>query len=124
MARKIDYENLTVEDLQYLADRQWLVAEGDHLGHETSKAVAAWREDGTVPEAAGGDDDNDGDEGIEYKDATNEQLKAELKSRGLEVSGKKDELIARLEADDAANADDDDEEADADADEEDDIPEE
>lgn len=121
MARKIDYQNLTEDDLQYLADRQWLIAEGDYLGHKTSETVDAWRADGSLPAPADGDDDGD-DDGIEYKDATNAQLKAELESRGLETTGKKDELIARLEANDAEQADDD-EDDDEEDDEADEIPE-
>jgi SAP domain len=39
-----------------------------------------------------------------YEANTVEELKEELKSRGLHTSGNKDELITRLEADDAAEA--------------------
>lgn len=97
MARSIDYTNLSAEDLRYLSDRQWLIAEGDYQGFETSAAVAAWREDGTVPDQGEIEGEEDG---IAYGEATKAQLQEELKSRGLEVSGTKDELIARLEADD------------------------
>ena len=37
----------------------------------------------------------------EYKGFTNDELSAELESRGLHTSGNKDELVTRLEADDA-----------------------
>lgn len=37
----------------------------------------------------------------DYQDWTKAELSAELESRGLPKSGTKDELIARLEADDA-----------------------
>lgn len=111
MARKIDYANLNADDLQYLADRQWLIAEGDYQGFETSKQVAAFHADGSVPEGSEGEDD-----GIEYKDARVADLKAELESRGLPTDGKKEELIARLEADDEEeDEEDDDEEEDPDA---------
>lgn len=98
MARKIDYANLNEDDLQYLSDRQWLIVEGDYQGHETSKAVNAWRENGTVPDSE--TDDEDGETGVEYKDAKVADLRAELVERGLPADGKKEELIARLEADD------------------------
>jgi hypothetical protein len=101
MARSIDFTNLDEDDLRYLADRQWLVNEGDAQGHETSKAVAAWREDGTVPEPAEDDDED----GIEYSEATVDQLRAELERRELDTTGKKAELIARLEADDEEDDD-------------------
>lgn len=38
-----------------------------------------------------------------YSDQTNDELRAELEERGLKVSGTKDELVERLEADDAAS---------------------
>lgn len=111
MARKIDYAALDADDLQYLADRNWLIAEGDYQGFETSAAVAAWRADGTVPEPApADDDDDDDDEGIEYKDAKVAELRAELERRELPTDGKKDELVARLEAHDAESEDDEDDE--------------
>lgn len=40
-----------------------------------------------------------------YNDQTNDELRAELEERGLKVSGTKDELVERLEADDAASGD-------------------
>lgn len=115
MARTIDYKSLSADDLAYLADRTWLIAEGDNQGFETSKAVAHWRETGEAPETDGeGEGEGGEDDGIEYKDATVDQLKAELENRGLETTGKKADLVARLEANDAESADED---------EEDDIPE-
>lgn len=40
----------------------------------------------------------------EDKDMTADALREELKSRGLDTSGKKPDLVARLRADDAAKA--------------------
>lgn len=40
--------------------------------------------------------------GAGYADMTKDELAAELESRGLAKSGNKDELVARLEEDDAA----------------------
>lgn len=98
MARKIDFENLTDEDLRYVSDRGWLVAEGDYLGHDVSGQVAAWRAGEVTDEEL--EEEDDEQDVIEYKDATVDQLKAELTARGLDTDGKKADLIARLEAND------------------------
>lgn len=42
----------------------------------------------------------------DYEEMTNDELREELESRELKTSGNKDELIERLEADDAAVDDD------------------
>lgn len=112
MARKIDYNNLTADDLEYMSTRGWLVAEGDYQGFKTSETLAAWREDGTVPDAPA---DEDEDEGIAYADAKVAELRAELEARSLPTEGTKAELIARLEANDAETADEEDDEEEADA---------
>lgn len=49
------------------------------------------------PEGAGVQSDEEG-----YPSWTNAELSAELEARGLPKSGNKEELIARLEEDDAA----------------------
>jgi hypothetical protein len=46
-------------------------------------------------------DSDDEDEVEDYSEMTNEALRAELSTRGLDVTGKKSELIKRLEEDDA-----------------------
>lgn len=100
MARKIDYANLNADDLQYIADRQWLAVEGDYQGFKTTETLNRWRETGEVP-----DFDTDGDagedEGIEYKDASLKDLQAEAERRELPKSGTKQDIIDRLEAYDA-----------------------
>ena len=53
----------------------------------------------TDPDAPVVVDDED-----DYSKWTNEVLRTELGARGLDTEGKKAELVARLEADDAANA--------------------
>lgn len=53
----------------------------------------------TDPEAAAEVAEDDS-----YATWTNEVLRTELSARGLETEGKKAELVARLEADDAENA--------------------
>ena len=56
-----------------------------------------------------GDDDEDGeeedDEAVPYEEQSNDDLRAELSRRGLSVSGKKEELIQRLEEDDESDED-------------------
>jgi hypothetical protein len=63
----------------------------------------------TNPNAWGGDEDSDGGKG--YGDMSPDELKAEAEKRELEVTGtgangnvKKSDLVAALEADDAASA--------------------
>lgn len=102
MARNINYGNLDADDLEYLSTRTWLIAEGDYQGHDTTAAVEAWRADGTVPEP------DEGETTVEYKDAKVADLRAELEERGLPTDGKKEDLIARLEADDEEEDEEDD----------------
>jgi hypothetical protein len=56
------------------------------------------------------DSDYSDDMDESYEDMTNDDLRAELEKRGLPKSGNKDELVARLEEDDASDEDEDDEE--------------
>ena len=51
-------------------------------------------------------DDGDDEEDVGYDDMTNADLKELLKARELPVSGNHDELVARLDADDAEGNDD------------------
>lgn len=99
MARTVDFENLTDDDLQYLSTRTWLISDAELNGYEgVNDAVAAF--------LAGEREEEQ--ETITYKQAKVEELRAELERRGLDATGKKDELIARLEADDLARADEED----------------
>lgn len=52
------------------------------------------------PEEAEEEEDEDEEEEVDYSDMSPEELKAELKDRGLKTAGKKAVLIARLEKDD------------------------
>ncbi len=64
--------------------------------------------DGEQAEETGAEQATDGDVGsevVDYNDFHVEDLKSELSGRGLPVSGKKDELVARLTEDDKARAD-------------------
>lgn len=42
---------------------------------------------------------------MSYEDQTNDDLRTELERRGLSTAGNKDDLVARLEVDDAESAD-------------------
>lgn len=55
------------------------------------------------------DEDDEDEEEMDYEFMSNDDLRAELARRDLSVSGKKEDLIARLEADDASEEDDEDE---------------
>lgn len=99
MARKIDFENLSNEDLLYLSTREWLVQEAEFLGIEGVRERVNAALSGEVQEEE--EEEEDGEEEIpDYEAWKVEDLKAELKNRELDDSGKKPQLIARLVADD------------------------
>lgn len=99
MARTVDFENLSADDLQYLSERTWLISDAELNGYEgVRSAVDAY--------IAGEHEDEE--ETITYQQAKVEELRAELERRGLDTDGKKAELVERLEADDLARADEDD----------------
>lgn len=110
MAREIDYSKpLTDDDLQYLAQRPWLVDAAERQGVEgvrelVKSSVEVSDEGGTfvaVGSIAGNDTPDVTDN---YEDMTNEELSAELERRDLAKSGNKAELIDRLRENDAAGA--------------------
>lgn len=107
MARKLDFDNLSDDDFQYLSERTWLISDQVLSGNTgLPQQLAEWRSGAAAAEDEG--------ETITYAQAKVEQLRAELERRGLDTAGKKDVLIARLEEDDA----------DEDEEEDDNIPEE
>ena len=94
MSREIDVDNFTSEDEAYMRDRPWLIAEFEFNNQDITfdEFVAG----------VGVEDEEDEDEDEEdYNSLTKDDLVKLLKERGLEVSGKKDELVARLEENDA-----------------------
>lgn len=98
MARTVDFENPSDDDLQYLSERTWLITDAELSGHEgVQDAVDAY--------LAG---EREEEEVITYKQGKVEELRAELERRNLDTAGKKDDLIARLEADDLAREDEED----------------
>jgi hypothetical protein len=64
-----------------------------------AQRLHAYTDDG---DSAGGDGE------VAYEDKTNDELRDELEKRGLSKSGNKQELINRLEEDDASEDDEDD----------------
>ena len=125
MARDIDFDNLTDDDMPYLQARHFLVEEAELLGHEgVREKVDAWTP-GETPEADARQDvrpapqttgdadlpttpqtpDEEEEEEVDYSEASKDELVAEAKRRELPASGTKDEIIARLEAYDAEHAD-------------------
>lgn len=103
MARTVDFENLSDDDLQYLSERTWLISDAELTGHKGVKsAVAAY----VAGERAAAEEETH--EVISYAEGKVEELRAELERRGLDTSGKKTELIGRLEEDDLAHEDEDD----------------
>jgi hypothetical protein len=119
MARTIDWsQELSEEEVQYLVQRPWLAQQARVQGHELpdlyyelskTKAPAHTQPqplvdlDDQEPDPTGPNldaEDEEEDDEVAYGDLTVEQLKEELHTRELPVSGNKDELIARLEADD------------------------
>lgn len=107
MARTVDFENLSDDDLQYLSERTWLISDAElngHTGVRTAVHAFLAGERQAANEEAG--------EVIQYKDGTVAELRAELERRGLDTTGKKPELVARLEDDDLAADEEDDEEDD------------
>ena len=90
MSREIDVDNFTTEDEAYMRDRPWLIAEFEFNNPDI-----------TFDEFVAGVGAEEEDEDEDYNSLTKDDLVKLLKERGLEVSGKKDELVARLEENDA-----------------------
>lgn len=97
MARDIDPENMSSDDVEYVKQRPWLVREFEMQGYTL--------------EVNGEGSNDDEDEG--YSDWSVKELKAEIDSRNEdrdeddqivpEEPGNKAELVAALEADDEAS---------------------
>jgi hypothetical protein len=123
MTKEINYKKLTDADRQYLQDRPWLRQSDDAEPIEAPEEPVVAPEpeestveptegestdqDGSEPVVEGSEDDDDvieeeGDEdgGTDYSHLTVPELKEACRSRDLAVGGTKDELIARLQADD------------------------
>lgn len=94
MAKHIDMDNLTVDDLHYLAQRSWLVNEAEAAGYENIRSLVANRDN--IVESDLESEEEELDEEIDYNDLKVEELKAELEKRELPTDGKKPELVARL----------------------------
>lgn len=127
MSKKIDFSKpLSEEDEAYVAERPWLRVDaelsGFDLSDETDFSVDGGvdegdeKPDGFEPkDGEGGDADPDEDESDEenegegdedevapYAEWDYQELKTEAKRRELSASGSKEQLIERLEQDDAS----------------------
>lgn len=71
----------------------------DPLTKEDKEWLKNWNKPVPGDDSAESTDESSGEGG--YHDWTVPELKEELENRDLPVGGKKDELVARLEADDA-----------------------
>jgi len=118
MARVIDFTKpLNEEDAAYAADRPWLIEDAKLRGLSVNFEEDFIVEDedvdsdddgdldddsndkGTSPDDEG-DDEDDEDEESAYEDWSYPELKKELAERDLPTTGKKEQLIERLEEDD------------------------
>lgn len=93
-----DLEGMDLKDLKAVIDEE-------ELGIRVTKkskveTVLAKVAEALELEPDEDDDDEDDDDDVEYEDLSIEELKAELKDRGLKTAGKRAVLIARLEKDD------------------------
>lgn len=111
MARNIDFSNLDADDIQYLRQRSWLVDEAELQGFDGVRSQVEHEEVEESEEETEDDQESGEADEISYSEASVEELKAELKDRGLAVGGSKAELVARLEANDAESEDEEEEEA-------------
>lgn len=127
MSKKIDFSKpLSEEDEAYVAERPWLRVDaelsGFDLSDETDFSVDGNEEEGgenpdgfESEDGEGGDADSEEDESDEenegegdedevapYAEWDYQELKTEAKRRELSASGSKEQLIERLEQDDAS----------------------
>jgi len=116
MSKQIDFSKpLSAEDAAYVADRPWLAEDARLRGLDIVVSDDFEVEDDEEDNTDGSegsdesdeldDDEPEDDEDEEeldddYSEWNVDQLKAELKERGLTVSGSKEQLIERLEASD------------------------
>lgn len=111
MARNIDFDNLSKDDIQYLRQRDALVREAELLGYTDIRKTVdadmdaqpeydAEQDVDPSPQSQGNADLPATEEIPPYSEWSKDELVAELKTRKLSASGNKDELVARLDADD------------------------
>lgn len=121
MSKKIDFSKpLSEEDEAYVAERPWLRVDADLSGFDLSEETdfsvdggvdeGSENPDGFEPEDADSDEsdeeneegEGDEDEVAPYAEWDYQELKTEAKRRDLSASGSKEQLIERLEQDDAS----------------------
>tara|TARA_B100000953_G_scaffold283120_2_gene261849 strand:+ start:1503 stop:2282 length:780 start_codon:yes stop_codon:yes gene_type:complete len=91
---KIDYSTMTVPELKNVLKEKGLPVNG-----KKSELIERLKEDSDDSEDTETEETTDVDEKIDYSGMTVPELKNVLKEKGLPVSGKKTELIERLEGD-------------------------
>lgn len=76
--------------------------EAKSLTEDEKAWLRSWNRAGEIPgeDEPESEDDGDDAEDSDYSEWSIEELKDALRTRGLPVSGNKDELVARLEEDD------------------------
>jgi SAP domain len=103
MSREIDMENLSDEDIIYLADRGRLPDDVDDPREQADMSEPVELDTEYIGDVGAMEAESivaDEEVFSEYEDMTVNDLKAELSDRGLPTSGTKAELIARLEEND------------------------
>ena len=128
MSKRIDFSQpLSADDAAYVADRPWLLRDAELAGIEvtfdddfTVDGEDDEQDENTNPEGGSeetGDGSEDGSEGSEDDESEDDEdeavdystweyadLKDEAGNRELSKAGSKEQLIARLQEDDAARA--------------------
>lgn len=93
-----EHLGVKVEGTPFAQDEEGSSRTAGNTPPASGETVASVKARGATPTSAvGGSDETDSGA---YSDLSKEELQDELASRDLAVSGNKDELIARLEADD------------------------
>lgn len=109
MARDIDLDDMSNDDLIYLSQRASLIKELELQGYDDIRErIDAAVNGGSADSAPEGDEEEDDeeedDDEVDYNTGTVKELREELKSRELSTDGDKAELVARLEEDDRNNS--------------------
>lgn len=97
---EVDLDDMSLEEMVEYAEEHLELDTEEIFGRAKSDSLKLKKLRAAVEEAMAGDDEGDEDETLPYDEWDLADLKAECKSRGLKTVGKKDALVARLEADD------------------------
>lgn len=115
MARDLNFKKLSKADLVYIAQRPWIIRDAKLEGFDIEEAAFEAQDtehnevstgemsDGTA-EVNPDDAPVNPDEGDDYDEWKKEELVAETTSRGLDSTGVKADLVARLREWDTENS--------------------